>query len=60
MTRALVASGLVVLVGVAWLFFYGAGRQNQASDEASEAEVRRILDEDWESSVRRLLDEEGN
>lgn len=60
MTRALIASALVVVVGaVGLVFMYAAGRQNQASDEASEAEVRRILDEDWESSVRRLLDEEG-
>ena len=59
MTRVLVASGLVVLVGVAWLFFYGAGRQNQTSDEASEREYRRIVEEDWERAVARLLDEEG-
>ncbi len=59
MTPVLVASGLVVLVGVAWLFFVGAGRQNQTSDEASEREYRRIVEEDWERAVARLLDEEG-
>ena len=45
--------------GVAWLFFVGAGRQNQTSDEASEREYRRIVEEDWERAVARLLDEEG-
>jgi nitrogen fixation-related uncharacterized protein len=54
-TRLLVASALVAVVGLA--FFYCAGRQNQASDEVSEAEVRRILDEDWDRAVARLLDE---
>jgi len=56
-TRLLVASALVA-VGVAGLvFMYCAGRQNQTSDEVSEAEVRRILDEDWDRAVARLLDE---
>lgn len=57
MTRALIACGLVAVVALTW--FYAAGRQNKASDEASEREVRRILDEDWERAVARLLDEEG-
>lgn len=39
------------------VFMHCAARQNRASDEASEREIRRILDEDWESSVRRLLNE---
>lgn len=59
MTRVLVASGLVVLVGVAWVWFHAAGRQNHASDEASEREYRRIVDEDWERAVARLLEGEG-
>lgn len=51
----------MIVAGVAVLgvvFVIAAGRLNRESDEASEREVRRILDADWDRAVARLLNEE--